>query len=170
MSLDLNPCLSDCILFFKKIFLYLAAPGLPWGRWDLVPWPGIKSRPPALEAGSLSHWPPWPLNPTNCKLCRVLWLYGSDFSSQARSDLGGSMGQRLNSLPLERTHPSLNPTSSGLLAVWPWLNYLASLCLGVSICRLEWSQYLPVVWRKRGVKYSEALCTVPGTWLRLSML
>ena len=26
------------------------------GMWDLVPWPGIKPRPPALEAGSLSHW------------------------------------------------------------------------------------------------------------------
>ena len=26
------------------------------GMWDLVPWPGIKSVPPALEAQSLSHW------------------------------------------------------------------------------------------------------------------
>ena len=24
--------------------------------WDLVPWPGIAPRPPALEAQSLSHW------------------------------------------------------------------------------------------------------------------
>ena len=33
--------------------------------WDLVPWPGIKSKPPALEAWSLRHWtttkvPKWP--------------------------------------------------------------------------------------------------------------
>ena len=26
------------------------------GMWDLVPWPGIKPRPPALGAWSLSHW------------------------------------------------------------------------------------------------------------------
>ena len=24
--------------------------------WDLVPWPGIEPRPPALEVWSLSHW------------------------------------------------------------------------------------------------------------------
>ena len=28
------------------------------GMWDLVPWPGIKPRPPALWAWSLSHWTP----------------------------------------------------------------------------------------------------------------
>ena len=62
-------------------------PGLPWGTWDLssllqhagsffqlqheeslfffsydmrdlVPWPGIEPRPPALGVQSLSHWPP----------------------------------------------------------------------------------------------------------------
>ena len=27
-----------------------------WGLWDLVPWPEIKARLPALEAWSLSHW------------------------------------------------------------------------------------------------------------------
>ena len=26
------------------------------GMWDLVPWPGIELRPPALGAQSLSHW------------------------------------------------------------------------------------------------------------------
>ena len=31
---------------------------LSWGMWDLVPWPGITPRPPALEARSLSHWTP----------------------------------------------------------------------------------------------------------------
>ena len=29
---------------------------LSWGMWDLVPWPGIKPGPPALQAWSLSHW------------------------------------------------------------------------------------------------------------------
>ena len=29
---------------------------LKWSMWDLVLWPGIEPRPPALAAGSLSHW------------------------------------------------------------------------------------------------------------------
>ena len=29
---------------------------LSCGIWDLVPWPGIKPKPPALGARSLSHW------------------------------------------------------------------------------------------------------------------
>ena len=57
--------------FFLKnylfIWLYLVLFGTPahtnWGiwtlsssLWDLVPWPGIEPRPPALGAWSLSHW------------------------------------------------------------------------------------------------------------------
>ena len=30
--------------------------GLSCGTWDLVSWPGIEPRPPALGAQSLSHW------------------------------------------------------------------------------------------------------------------
>ena len=30
--------------------------GLPCGRQDLVPWPGIEPGPPALEARCLRHW------------------------------------------------------------------------------------------------------------------
>ena len=29
---------------------------LSFGMWDLVPWPGIESAPPALGVKSLSHW------------------------------------------------------------------------------------------------------------------
>ena len=29
---------------------------LSWSMWDLVPWPGIKPRAPALGVQSLSHW------------------------------------------------------------------------------------------------------------------
>ena len=29
---------------------------LSCGRWDLVPWPGIEPRPPALGVWSFSHW------------------------------------------------------------------------------------------------------------------
>ena len=41
--------------FLKKI-IYLTVPGLYCSMWDLVPQPGIESRPPALGAQSLSHW------------------------------------------------------------------------------------------------------------------
>ena len=40
----------------KFLFIYLAVPGLTWGMWDLVPWPGIKPGPPALGAQGLKHW------------------------------------------------------------------------------------------------------------------
>ena len=56
--------------FLKKIFIYLAELGLSrvrgifgcglgplsYSMWDLVPWPGIEPRSPALGAWSLSHW------------------------------------------------------------------------------------------------------------------
>ena len=47
----------------KKIIIYLTVWGLscnmqdfPWGMWDLVFWPGVEPRPPALGPQSLSHW------------------------------------------------------------------------------------------------------------------
>ena len=43
-------------LFFWYLFTYLAALGLRYSIWDLVPWPGIEPRPPALGTWSLSHW------------------------------------------------------------------------------------------------------------------
>ena len=39
----------------RKIFSCGMRP-LCCGMWNLVPWPGIKSRPPALGAQSLSQW------------------------------------------------------------------------------------------------------------------
>ena len=45
--------------FFFLIFIYLAALGLGYlgcSMWDLVPWPGIEPRLPALGAQSLSRW------------------------------------------------------------------------------------------------------------------
>ena len=44
------------VSFKKKKIIYLAAPVLNRGMWNLVPWPGIESRPPALGMQSLSHW------------------------------------------------------------------------------------------------------------------
>ena len=43
-------------LVFFNIFAVL---GLSCNMWDLVPWPGIKPRPPALGAWSLSHGITW---------------------------------------------------------------------------------------------------------------
>ena len=43
---------------FLNVFIYLAVPGLSCGMWDLVPWPGIKPRCPALGAGVLASGPP----------------------------------------------------------------------------------------------------------------
>ena len=37
--------------------VFIAACGLfSWGLWDLVPWRGMETRPPAFEVQSLSHW------------------------------------------------------------------------------------------------------------------
>jgi len=43
-------------LLFFLIFIYLAVLGLSCSMWDLVPWPGIKPKPPALGAQSPSYW------------------------------------------------------------------------------------------------------------------
>ena len=45
------------ILFFFFL-INLAALGLSCRMQDLVPWPGIEPRPPALGAWNLNHWPP----------------------------------------------------------------------------------------------------------------
>ena len=51
-SLELN-----IYLFIWLYQVLVAAPGiLSCGMWDLVPWPGIEPRLPALEALSLNHW------------------------------------------------------------------------------------------------------------------
>ena len=47
---------KHCLSFFKYFFMYLAAPGLSSGMWNLVAQPGIEPGPPALEVWSLSHW------------------------------------------------------------------------------------------------------------------
>ena len=38
------------------IYSFLVVLGLSCSMWDLVPWPGIKPRPPALGTWSLTHW------------------------------------------------------------------------------------------------------------------
>ena len=42
--------------FFFSFNIYLAALGLSCGMWDLVPWPGIRPRPPSLGVWSFSQW------------------------------------------------------------------------------------------------------------------
>ena len=43
-------------LLKKKNFIYVAAPGLSCGMWDLVLCPGIKPGAPALGVWSFGHW------------------------------------------------------------------------------------------------------------------
>ena len=45
-------------IYFYYLFIHLAVPGLSRGLWDLVPWTGIKPKPPALELGVLATGPP----------------------------------------------------------------------------------------------------------------
>ena len=49
-------CFSFLSFLIYILFIYLAALGLSCGMWDLVPWPGVEPRPPALGVWSLSHW------------------------------------------------------------------------------------------------------------------
>ena len=46
-----------CGIGMWGFFFSVAAYGIfSCGMWDLVPWPGIKPRPPVIWAQSLSHW------------------------------------------------------------------------------------------------------------------
>ena len=42
------------VIVLRLLLLVVRVPGC--SMWDLVPWPGIELRPPALGAWSLSHW------------------------------------------------------------------------------------------------------------------
>ena len=66
LGIALNPYISlgnidnflkskkNSLLFLLLFYFYFFA--MPWGIWDLVPWPRIELRPPALGAQNLSHW------------------------------------------------------------------------------------------------------------------
>ena len=61
-------CLLNVCLFLIGLFLFIwlcqvlvlehGIFNLHCDMWDLVPWPGVEPRSPALGALSLSHWPP----------------------------------------------------------------------------------------------------------------
>ena len=46
------------MFFFFFFNIYLAAPGLNCSMWNLYPWPGIESKPLALELEVLATGPP----------------------------------------------------------------------------------------------------------------
>ena len=48
--------LDRLLLLFFFFNIYLAVPGLSCSKWDPVPRPGTKPRPPALGARSPSPW------------------------------------------------------------------------------------------------------------------
>ena len=60
------------IFSIKCLFIYLTALSLSCSMWDLVPWPGIEPRSPALGAWSLSHW-------TTMEVPRTRLFYKSHF-------------------------------------------------------------------------------------------
>ena len=70
------------LLCFWYCFLkYLAALGLSCSTWDLVPWPGIEPRSPALAGQSLSHWIAREVPEINTLTLVSLWTYkGSSLS------------------------------------------------------------------------------------------
>ena len=58
-----QPCATNKNLFYNEhsfffffLTMYLVALCLSCSMWALAPWPGIKPRPPALGARSVSHW------------------------------------------------------------------------------------------------------------------
>ena len=63
----------------KNIYLFVL--GLSCGIWELVPWPGIKPRPPALGAQSLSHWTTREVSHFSIVLFFSFWYCFSSFPS-----------------------------------------------------------------------------------------
>ena len=51
-----SPHLAPNCTMSLHIFYFFFNLGFSCGMWDLVPWPGIKSRPSELESRSLNHW------------------------------------------------------------------------------------------------------------------
>ena len=49
-ALIIFPMFSFKSFIIKKMFIYMAMPGLNCGIWDIVPPPGIEPMPPALGA------------------------------------------------------------------------------------------------------------------------
>ena len=71
---------------------------LSCGIWDLVPWPGIKPRPPTLQGWNLSHWTtresPW------------LTHFNSHNNSMRQTLLASPLYQRRNRDPARWTNSS----------------------------------------------------------------
>ena len=60
LSVKLFPWMDLFFFFFfflMLLFVYLTAMGSSCGMWDLVPWPGIEPRPPALGVWCLTTGP-----------------------------------------------------------------------------------------------------------------
>ena len=75
--------------FLRFIFIYLfGCVSLGYSMWDLVPWPGIKPGPPALEAWTLSFWTTREVPKGHSLNSGILVL--SDQSSQFAQDQGVS--------------------------------------------------------------------------------
>ena len=61
---------TDSLLFIRVVSL--AVPGLSCSMWDLVPWAGIKPRPPAVEVSTTG---PSLKSPGCCYSLYILYIY-----------------------------------------------------------------------------------------------
>ena len=85
------------------LFIWLVAQGLSCGMWDLVSWPGIEPRPPALGAQSLSRW-------ATPEVPNYFFLWGGSCK----------LGLLREKVALE--HPLVVPCSNcSLLSGWAWV-------------------------------------------------
>ena len=65
--------------FYVFLFIiYLTAPGLSWGMWDSLTWPGIKPGPPALRVQSFCHWTTREVLKSHFQDYSLLWLILND--------------------------------------------------------------------------------------------
>ena len=104
--------------------------------WDLVPWPGIEPRPPALGAQSLSHWPirevplTASLQPSIILELSTLLTSVPPLPTEISGPQDSDFHLPLDSSRLFSPHFSCSP--------WPWWSHsflnLSSLGLGDTVC------------------------------------
>ena len=95
----------------KKKNTYLAVSGLSLGTRDLVPWSGIKPRPPALGEWSLSHWitRKWKkvkVAQSCLTLCNAMDLY-NPWNSSGQNTGVGSFSHLQRIFPTQESNPGL---------------------------------------------------------------
>ena len=133
-------CLHQVLVVTQGIF------NLHLGMWDLVSWPGIEPRCPALEAQSLSHW-------TTRKSLATSW-------QSLKSELQHLPAHRYAVLKSPQYIPSVTSESFTItqyyitesLQIWDFhkVTKKSPEFLSPSKFHLKISHFLPVLLKKRG--------------------